>query len=87
MSGCYCTGACKRPPYTCNGELPMRSFFEALTIRQQNAALKYNGPDTLGWTEQDVKDYYDSHLMVTLRELSNMSGYSIEHLKEMLMAE
>jgi len=37
------------------------------------------------WDSQDVIDYFDSHLMVTLSELSYMSGWSIPDLKSLLM--
>ena len=37
------------------------------------------------WHSQDVIDYFDSHLMVTLSQLSYMSGWSIPDLKSLLM--
>ena len=37
------------------------------------------------WDSQDVIDDIDSHPMVTLAELSYMSGWSIPDLKSLLM--
>jgi hypothetical protein len=36
------------------------------------------------WQEQEVVDYFDSHLMVTLLELSSISGWCIPSLRELL---
>ncbi len=36
-------------------------------------------------TPAEIIDYYDSHLNLTLRELSNMTGRSIAQLKALLM--
>jgi hypothetical protein len=36
-------------------------------------------------TPGEIMDYYDSHLNLTLRELSNMTGRSIPYLKGLLM--
>ena len=33
-----------------------------------------------------VVDYYDSHPNVTLQELSRMSGWTVVHLKQLLMS-
>ena len=39
------------------------------------------------WTVEQIIDYYDSNLNVTLRELSIMSGFSVPELKRILMGE
>jgi hypothetical protein len=36
-------------------------------------------------TPSEIVDYYDSHLNLTLRELSNMTGRSIPYLKALIM--
>jgi hypothetical protein len=36
-------------------------------------------------TPGEIIDYYDSHLNLTLRELSNMTGRSIPYLKGLIM--
>jgi len=36
-------------------------------------------------TPAEIVDYYDSHLNLTLRELSNMTGRSIPYLKALIM--
>lgn len=36
-------------------------------------------------TPSEIMDYYDSHLNLTLRELSNMTGRTIPYLKGLLM--
>jgi len=36
-------------------------------------------------TPGEIIDFYDSHLNLTLRELSNMTGHSIAYLKGLLM--
>lgn len=36
-------------------------------------------------TPAEIIDYYDSHLNLTLRELSHMTGRSIAYLKGLLM--
>jgi hypothetical protein len=37
------------------------------------------------WTEQRVRDYFDTHWDVTLRKLSSMSGWSVKDLKAILL--
>ena len=37
-------------------------------------------------THQEIRDYYDSHLNLTLAELSRMTGYTIPQLKKILMS-
>lgn len=39
---------------------------------------------TYSSTPAEIIDYYDSHLNVTLRELSNMTGRSVAYLKGLL---
>lgn len=34
----------------------------------------------------EIVDYYDSHPNLTLKELSRMSGWTVPHLKQLLMA-
>jgi hypothetical protein len=36
-------------------------------------------------TPAEIVDYYDSHLNLTLRELSDMTGRSIAYLKGLIM--
>lgn len=36
-------------------------------------------------TDQEIIDYYDSHLNLTLAELSRMTGKTIAQLKKILM--
>ena len=36
-------------------------------------------------TPAEIVDYYDSHLNLTLRELSDMTGRSIAYLKNLIM--
>jgi ubiquinone biosynthesis protein len=38
-------------------------------------------------TPAEIIDYYDSHLNLTLRELSDMTGRSIAYLKGLLLQE
>ena len=37
--------------------------------------------------EQKIRDYYDSHLNLTLKELSRMTGKTIAELKKILMGD
>jgi beta-N-acetylglucosaminidase len=39
------------------------------------------------WTHEMVKDYFDSNLNITLKELSIKSGYSVKELKQILMGK
>ena len=39
------------------------------------------------WTDEEISDYYDSHLNMTLRELASLTGYSVQKLKKILMGE
>mgnify|MGYP003141839729 FL=1 len=36
-------------------------------------------------TDQEIRDLFDENLDLTLRELSNISGKSVEELKNILM--
>ena len=36
-------------------------------------------------SDQDIVDYYNTHLNATLAEVSQMSGRTVEELKELLM--
>jgi hypothetical protein len=36
-------------------------------------------------TDQEIRDLFDENLNLTLRELSNISGKSVEELKNILM--
>jgi len=38
-------------------------------------------------TPAEIVEYYDQHLNLTLRELSNMTGRTIPALKKMLMQD
>ena len=38
-------------------------------------------------TDQEINDYYDSHLNMTLAELSKMTGKTIAELKKILMGD
>ena len=40
---------------------------------------------TYSSTPGEIVDYYDSHLNLTLRELSDMTGRSIAYLKGLIM--
>ena len=37
--------------------------------------------------KQDIKDLFDSHLDMTLRELSRITGRTVKELKRILMEE
>jgi hypothetical protein len=36
-------------------------------------------------TDDEIVDYYDSHLNLTLRELSDMTGRTVKDLKKLIM--
>ena len=36
-------------------------------------------------SDQEIREYYDSHLMMTLADLSRVTGKTISELKEILM--
>ena len=38
-------------------------------------------------TNAQIKDFYDTHLDITLKELSDLTDLSITHLKLILMSE
>jgi hypothetical protein len=38
-------------------------------------------------THQEIRDYYDSHLNMTLAELSRMTGLSISTLKKIILEQ
>lgn len=40
MSGCCCTGACRRPPYTCGGEIGLPPVMDDSTWRSIESAPK-----------------------------------------------
>ena len=37
------------------------------------------------WSEDKVRDYFDTHWDVTLRKLAKMSGWSVKDLKIILL--
>ena len=37
------------------------------------------------WNDQEIREYYDSHLMMTLDDLRKLTGKTISELKEILM--
>lgn len=39
------------------------------------------------WTDQEICEYYDSHISVTLAELAYMSGRSVAYCKALLLGE
>ncbi len=41
----------------------------------------------LYWSPQEIEDYYDSHLNMTLKELSRLCSWSIPDLKRLLLRE
>jgi hypothetical protein len=41
--------------------------------------------DAHKWTPAEIMDFYDSHLNLTLRELSSLTGRSLPYLKALLM--
>ena len=57
-------------------DIPETTLYHSVTHSKQEKKM---------WDSQDVIDYFDSHLMVTLSELSYMSGWSIPDLKSLLM--
>jgi hypothetical protein len=50
-----------------------------------NRALNPDQQPNYSSTPGEIVDYYDSHLNLTLRELSNMTGRSIPYLKALIM--
>jgi len=50
-----------------------------------NRAFYPDQQPTYSSTPAEIIDYYDSHLNLTLRELSDMTGRSIAYLKGLLM--
>lgn len=38
-------------------------------------------------TDQEINDYYDSHLNLTLAELARMTGRTVQELKKILMGD
>ena len=38
------------------------------------------------WTKEKVIDIFDNNLSITLRELSQLSGWSVAELKETLLS-
>ena len=45
----------------------------------------YAAIDAHKWSPAQIMDYYDNHLNLTLRELSNLTGRSLPYLKGLLM--
>ena len=41
----------------------------------------------MAMAKQDIKDLFDSHLDMTLRELSRITGRTVKELKRILMEE
>jgi hypothetical protein len=41
--------------------------------------------DAHKWSPAQIMDFYDNHLNLTLRELSNLTGKQIPYLKGLLM--
>lgn len=39
------------------------------------------------WTEEEVKEYFDTHWDVSLLKLSHLSGHSMRSLKQLLMSD
>tara|TARA_R100001129_G_scaffold111205_1_gene76324 strand:+ start:466 stop:600 length:135 start_codon:yes stop_codon:yes gene_type:complete len=42
---------------------------------------------TMAMDKQEIKDLFDSHLDMTLRELSRITGRTVKELKHILMEE
>ena len=41
--------------------------------------------DPFNWSEADIREYYDTHLSVTLAQLALLTGRSVSELKCILM--
>jgi hypothetical protein len=39
------------------------------------------------WTKEKVTNTFDNNLSITLRELSQLSGWSVTELKEVLLSD
>jgi hypothetical protein len=39
------------------------------------------------WTKEEVLNTFDNNLSITLRELSQLSGWSVTELKEVLLSD
>jgi hypothetical protein len=39
------------------------------------------------WTDDEIRQYYDSHLNCTLLDLSCETGYSVPELKKIILAD
>lgn len=42
-------------------------------------------PVQFPWSDEVVRDYYDMHMDITLREMARKSGHPVEKLKQILM--
>ena len=39
------------------------------------------------WTADEICEYYDSHLSVTIAQIARMSGWSVADVKQLLLGE
>lgn len=38
-------------------------------------------------TDEDIREYFDTHLNVTMAELAELAGMSVDELRDILMGE
>ena len=57
-----------------------------MTIQPISPTYRTIGHDPNQWTPDRIRHYYDTHLNLTLAELSRITGLSIPQLKKILMS-
>jgi hypothetical protein len=62
-----------------------RKAFDATNARWKAQNMNEDPTPNHASTPAQIVEYYDSHLNLTLRELSDMTGRSIPYLKGLLM--
>jgi len=62
-----------------------RHAWDATNARWKAQTMHDDQQPTHSSTPAEIIDYYDSHLNLTLRELSNMTGRSVAYLKGLIM--
>jgi len=62
-----------------------RKAWDATNARWKAQTMREDKAPNFASTPAEILDYYDSHLNLTLRELSNMTGKTIPYLKGLLM--
>jgi hypothetical protein len=63
-----------------------RQAFDATNARWKASTMNEDQTPNHASTTAQIVEYYDSHLNLTLRELSDMTGRTVAQLKKLILA-